>query len=269
MVYQHLLVQTTDGITTITINRPDALNVLTHVTRKELEHAFSTARNDAAVRVVVLTGAGEKAFVAGGDIREIQSGMASGPAYARDQFARGGQQLITFIERLGKPVIAAVNGYALGGGFEIVQACHLAIAAETARFSHPEINIGFNPCWGGTQRLPRQVGRKPAMAMILTGEMIDAQEAYRIGVVNKVVPPQDLIPEVEKLARLLAAKSPVALEVCLEAVNHGCEMSLDDGLEYEATLFAIPVATGDAQEGTQAFLEKRKPVFKARERASS
>lgn len=267
MTYQHLLVQTADGITTITINRPDALNVLTQATRSELEHAFTTARNTAAVRVVVLTGAGEKAFVAGGDIREVQSGLAGGPAYARDQFARGGQQLITLIERLGKPVIAAVNGYALGGGFEIVQACHLAIAAETARFGHPEINIGFNPCWGGTQRLPRQVGRKPAMAIILTGEMIDAQEAYRIGVVNRVVPLKDLMGEAHKLARLLASKSPVALEVCLEAVHHGFEMSLDDGLEYEATLFAIPVATGDAQEGTQAFLEKRKPAFKARQRA--
>ncbi len=266
MAYEHLDVHTADGITTITINRPEALNVLTEATRRELEHAFVTARNDAAVRVVILTGAGEKAFIAGGDIREILSGLAPGAAYARDQFARGGQELITLIERLGKPVIAAVNGYALGGGFEIVQACHLAIAAETARFGHPEVNIGFNPCWGGTQRLPRQVGRKSAMAMILTGEMIDAQEAYRIGVVNRVVPSKELIPEAQKLAQLLATKSPVALEVCLEAVNRGCEMSLDDGLDYEATLFAIPVATGDAQEGTQAFLEKRKPVFKARER---
>lgn len=266
MAYEHLHVHTADGITTITINRPEALNVLTQAGRRELEHALITARDDAAVRVVILTGTGEKAFMAGGDIREILSGLAQGPAFARDQFARGGQQLMTLIERLGKPVIAAVNGYALGGGFEIVQACHVAIAAETARFGHPEINIGFNPCWGGTQRLPRQVGRKPAMAMILTGEMIDAQEAYRIGVVNRVVPLKDLMAEADKLARILATKSPVALEVCLEAVNHGCEMSLDDGLEYEATLFAIPVATGDAQEGTEAFLEKRKPIFKARER---
>lgn len=268
MAYEHLHVQTTDAITTITINRPQALNVLTPHTQQELHQALRTARNDPGVRVLILTGAGEKAFIAGGDIREIQAGLAHGVASARNQFARGGQHLITLIERLGKPVIAAVNGFALGGGCEITQACHLAIAAETARFGQPEINIGFNPCWGGTQRLPRQVGRKHAMAMILTGEMIDAQEAYRIGLVNKVVPLKDLIPEAEKLARLLATKSSVVLELCLEAVTNGCEMSLDDGLEYEATLFAMAVATGDAQEGTQAFLEKRTPVFKAHGRAS-
>jgi len=168
---------------------------------------------------------------------------------------------MTLIERLGKPVIAAVNGYALGGGSEILQACHLAVAAETAKFGQPEINLGFNPCWGGTQRLPRQVGRKHAMALILTGEMIDAQEAYRIGLVNTVVPLKDLMVEAEKLARLLASKSPTALQLCVEAVNRGCEMPLDDGLEYETTLFAMAVASGDAQEGTQAFLEKRKPIW--------
>ncbi|MFQ5847849.1 MAG: enoyl-CoA hydratase/isomerase family protein [Candidatus Methylomirabilales bacterium] len=264
MAYEHLHVQTADGITSITINRPEALNVLTAATRQELQQAFLTARNDPAVRVVILTGSGEKAFIAGGDIREIQAGLAEGAATARDRFARGGQQLISLIERLGKPVIAAVNGYALGGGCEIVQACHLALASETAKFGQPEINIGFNPCWGGTQRLPRQVGRKHAMAMILTGEMIDAHEAYRIGLVNKIVPANDLMAEAEKLARLLAGKAPVVLELCLEAVTHGLEMSLSDGLEYEATLFAIAVATGDAQEGTRAFLEKRTPVFKGR-----
>jgi enoyl-CoA hydratase len=261
MAYEHLLVATADGVTTITINRPQALNVLTAVTMQELEQAFLGARDDPAVRVVILTGSGEKAFVAGGDIREAQASLAGGAVSAREQFASRGQRLMFLIERLGKPVIAAVNGYALGGGSEIVQACHLALAAETAKFGQPEINLGFNPCWGGTQRLPRQVGRKHAMALILTGEMIDAQEAYRIGLVNTVVPLKDLMAEAAKLARLLASKSPTALQLCLEAVNRGCEMALDDGLEYEAALFAMAVASGDAQEGTRAFLEKRKPIW--------
>ncbi|MEE9221602.1 MAG: enoyl-CoA hydratase-related protein, partial [candidate division NC10 bacterium] len=192
------------------------------------------------------------------------AGLAEGAASARDQVARKGQKLVTLIERLGKPVIAAVNGFALGGGSEIVQACHLAIAADTAKFGQPEINIGFNPCWGATQRLSRQVGRKHAMALILTGEMIDAQDAYRIGLVNKVVPSNELMPEAEKLARLLLTKSPTVLQLCLEAVIHGVEMPLADGLEHEGSLFAMVVATGDAREGTQAFIDKRKPVFKGR-----
>ena len=264
MAYEHLQVQTSEGITTITINRPQALNVLAAATMQELEQAFLGARDDPAVGVVILTGAGEKAFIAGGDIREVLAGLAEGAASARDQFARKGQKLVTLIERLGKPVIAAVNGFALGGGSEIVQACHLAIAADTAKFGQPEINIGFNPCWGATQRLPRQVGRKHAMALILTGEMIDAQDAYRIGLVNKVVPSNELMPEAEKLARLLLTKSPTVLQLCLEAVIHGVEMPLADGLEHEGSLFAMVVATGDALEGTQAFIDKRKPVFKGR-----
>ena len=264
MAYEHLQVQTTDGLTTITINRPQALNVLNAATMQELRQAFLMARDDPAVGVVILTGAGEKAFIAGADLREVLPGLKEGATAARDLFARNGQDLVTLIERLGKPVIAAVNGFALGGGSEIVQACHLAIAAETAKLGQPEINIGFNPCWGATQRLPRQVGRKHAIALMLTGEMIDAHEAYRIGLVNKVVPLKDLIPEAEKLARLLLTKSPTVLQLCLEAVVHGIEMPLTDGLEYEATLFSLAVATGDAEEGTRAFLEKRKPVFKNR-----
>jgi enoyl-CoA hydratase len=261
MAYQHLNVHTADGITTIAINRPQALNVLTAATVQELEQAFLAARQDSAVKVVILTGAGEKAFVAGADLREVLPGLTEGADAARERFANRGQRLITLIERLGKPVIAAVNGFALGGGCELVEACHLAIAAENAQFGQPEINIGFNPCWGGTQRLPRHIGRKATMALILTGERIDAREAHRIGLVNKVVPPQDLMAEAEKLARLLASKSPAVLRLCLEAVTHGAEMALDDGLEYEASLFAMCVASGDAQEGTQAFLEKRGAVW--------
>lgn len=261
MAYEHLQVQSLDGITTITINRPQALNVLTAATMEELERALLAARHDPAVGVVILTGAGEKAFIAGADLREVVAGLAEGAVSAREQFAHRGQRLVTLIERLGKPVVAAVNGFALGGGAEIVQACHLAIAADTTKLGQPEINIGFNPCWGATQRLPRHIGRKHAMAQILTGEMIDAHEAYRIGLVNKVVPLKDLMSEAEKLARLLLTKSPTALRLCLEAVVHGCEMSLSDGLEYETSLFAMAVACGDALEGTQAFLEKRKPAW--------
>jgi len=261
MAYEHLIVQTADGIMTITINRPQALNVLTAATVRELEQALLAAGQEPAVKVLILTGAGEKAFVAGGDLREVLAGITAGATVARDQFACRGQRVITLIERLGKPVIAAVNGFALGGGCEIVQACHLAIASETAKFGQPEINLGFNPCWGGTQRLPRQIGRKHAMALILTGEMITAQEAYRIGLVNSVVPPKDLMTETEKLARLVASKSPTVLQLCLEAVTHGCEMAVGEALAYEASLFAIAVASGEAQEGTQAFLDKRKAVW--------
>lgn len=262
MAYEHVQVKTAEGITTLTINRPQALNVLTAATMQELERALLTARDDPAVKVVILTAAGEKAFVAGADLREVHAGLKEGVAPAREQFARRGQRLITLIERLGKPVIAAVNGFALGGGCEIVQACHLALAAENAKFGQPEINIGFNPCWGGTQRLPRQIGRKDTMALILTGEMIDAHEAHRIGLVNKVVPLNELITEAETLARLLCSKAPAVLRLCLEAVIHGVEMPLTDGLEHEANLFAMAVASGDAVEGTLAFLEKRKPAFK-------
>lgn len=264
MNYQHILYETSDGVATITVNRPQALNVLTYAGLDELEHAFLTARDDDAVRVVILTGAGEKAFIAGADIREIQATLAQGSHVSRDRFARRPQRLLTLIERLGKPVIAAVNGYALGGGCEIVQVCHLAIAAESARFGHPEINLGFNPCWGGSQHLPRQVGRKRAMELILTGEMIDAREAYRIGLVNKVVPSGELMAEVEKVARRIATKSPIALRLCLEAMIHGVEMPLPDGLRYEATLFGMAATTEDAVEGTRAFLEKRKPAFKGK-----
>lgn len=264
MTYQHLLYRTDDGIATITVNRPQAMNILTYATLDELEHAFLAARDDETIRVVILTGVGEKAFIAGADIREIHATLEQGSQVSRDRFARRGQRLVTLIERLGKPVIAAVNGYALGGGCEIVQACHLAIAAETARFGQPEINLGFNPCWGGSQRLPRQVGWKQAMELILTGEMIDAQEAYRIGLVNTVVPSGELMAEAEKVARRIATKSPVALRLCLEAMIHGVEMPLTDGLRYEAALFAMAATTEDVLEGTKAFLEKRKPTFKGR-----
>src|SRR5574341_2271187 len=235
MSYQHIVVDTRERITALTINRPP-LNLLNRLALDELERALHAAGDDPEVAVIILTGSGEKAFVAGADITEIQASVSEGPLRAREGFARRGQRLVTTIERLGKPVIAAVNGYALGGGCEIVEAAHLAIASENARFGQPEVNLGFNPCWGGTQRLPRLVGKKRALFMQLTGEMIDAQEALRIGLVNSVVPLAELLPTAERLATLIAAKSPAAVRLILDAVNHGSEMALDEALGYEADL---------------------------------
>ena len=263
MAYQHVLYQTGDGIASITVNRPP-LNVLNQQAMDELEQALISAGNDPAVRAVILTGAGEKAFMAGADITEIRDMVSKGPLHAREAFARRGQRLVTSVERLGKPVIAAVNGYALGGGCEIVEAAHLAIASEHARFGQPEITLGFNPCWGGTVRLPHLVGRKRSLLLQLTGEMIDAQDAYRIGLVNQVVPSADLLATAERLARSIAEKSPVAVRLILEAATYGAEMTLDDALRYETDLFGLACSTEEIQEGITAFLEKRRPSFKGR-----
>jgi enoyl-CoA hydratase len=261
MTYQHILYDVKEAVARMTMNRPP-LNVLNQQTMDELEQALLSARDDPEVRVVILTGAGEKAFIAGADIAEIQAIVSKGPMNGREAFARRGQRLVTTIERLGKPVIAAVNGYALGGGCEIVEAAHLAIAAENAKFGQPEVNLGFNPCWGGTQRLPQLVGKKRALLMQFTGQMIDAPEALRIGLVNEVVPSGDLLPTAERLAKSIAEKSPMAIRLILDAVNHGPEMALDDALRYEADLFGLACSTEDIQEGLKAFLEKRKPSFK-------
>jgi len=261
MTYKHILYEKREKIASLTVNRPP-LNVLNMLTLDELEQALLAAGDDPEVAVVILTGSGEKAFVAGADIAEIQAAVSEGPLKAREAFARRGQRLVTAIERLGKPLIAAVNGYALGGGCEIVEATHLAIASENARFGQPEVNLGFNPCWGGTQRLPKLVGKKRALLMQLSGEMIDAQEALRIGLVNKVVPPSELIPAAQRLAKSIADKSAVAIRLILEAVNHGSEMALDEALRYEADLFGLACSTEDIHEGIKAFLEKRKPSFK-------
>jgi enoyl-CoA hydratase len=261
MTYQHILYEKREKIASLTVNRPP-LNVLKALTLDELERALLAARDDPEVAVVIMTGSGEKAFVAGADIAEIQAIVSRGPLNAREEFARRGQRLVTTIERLGKPVIAAVNGYALGAGCEFVEAAHLVIASENARFGQPEVNLGFNPCWGGTQRLPRLVGKKRALLMQLTGEMIEAQEALRIGLVNKVVPPAELLPTAERLAKLIADKSPATVRLILDAVNHGSEMALDEALGYEADLFGLACSTDDIREGITAFLEKRTPSFK-------
>jgi enoyl-CoA hydratase len=262
MEYTGIIYEKAEGVAKITINRTEVMNALNAATVKELIHALNEAKNDNTVHVVILTGSGEKAFIAGADISEIKASFEKGPMAARDEFALPGQGLVTTIERLGKPVIAAVNGYALGGGSEIIQACHLALASENARIGQPEINLAFNPCWGGTARLPRQVGRKKALEMILTGDMIDANEAHRIGLVNAVVPLAELLPTAEELAKKVAAKSAVAVRLCLDAVLQGLEMSQTEALIKEANLFGLAADTDDSTEGVAAFLEKRKPVFK-------
>jgi len=263
MAYREIVYQTQRGYASIIVNRPP-LNVLTQEAMDELEQALRSASEDVGVGAVILTGAGEKAFMAGADIAEINAIVSKGALHAREVFALRGQRLVTAIERLGKPVIAAVNGYALGGGCEIVEAAHLAIAADHARFGQPEINLGFNPCWGGTIRLRDQVGRKRALFMQLTGQMIDAQEAWRIGLVNQVVPLSDLLPTAERLASSIAEKSRIATRLILEAVVHGASLPPDDALRYEADLFGLACATDDIKEGITAFLEKRKPSFSGR-----
>jgi len=261
MDYANIIYEKANGIAKIIINRPQVMNALNAETVKELSHALNEAKNDVSVRAVIMTGSGEKAFIAGADISEIKASFKKGPMAAREEFSLPGQGLATTIERLGKPVIAAVNGYALGGGSEIIQACHMAIAAETAHIGQPEINLAFNPCWGGTVRLPRQVGKKKALEMILTGEMVDAHEAHRIGLVNAVVPLSELMQTAEKMARKVAEKSSEAVRLCLDSVLQGLEMPQREALSKEANLLGLLADTEDAMEGVTAFLEKRKPEF--------
>jgi enoyl-CoA hydratase len=261
MNYSNIFYEQADGIATITINRPKVMNALNLETFQELASAFSAVKNDDAVRVVIMTGSGEKAFIAGFDINEIKNIFEKGPVAAREDFSVAAQRFVSGIEALGKPVIAAVNGYALGAGSEITQACHLVIASENARFGQPEINLSFNPCAGGTVRLPRQVGRKKALEMILTGDMIDAQEAHRIGLVNSVVPPAELMKTAEALAKKIIEKSGVAVRLCMDSVLQGLEMSKTEALINEANVLGLCATTADAMEGVKAFLEKRKPVF--------
>lgn len=258
MTYETVLVEKRGRIAFITINRPDKLNALNAKAKHELNDLFKEIQSDPDVDVVVLTGAGEKAFVAGTDIRELtQLNESSGRA-----FSEGGQAVLNLIENLGKPVIAAVNGYALGGGTELALACHIRIASENAKFGQPEVNLGIIPGYGGTQRLARLVGKGRALEIILTGDQIDAQEALRIGLVNKVVPLAELLKTAEAIGQKIVSKGQVAVRYVLKAVNATQELSLADGQSLEAELFGRCCASGDFTEGTTAFLEKRKPEFK-------
>lgn len=255
-----LLVEIKESIATVTVNRPSAMNAMTQITLQELDVVVQQLSTSAEVRAVIITGAGEKAFIAGGDIAMLRK---LGPVEARE-LALLAQGICNAIEQSPKPFIAAINGYALGGGCELAMSCDIRIAAEHARFGQPEINIGTLPGFGGSQRLPRLVGKGRALEMILTGDMIDAQEAWRIGLVNKVVPQAELMNSARSLATKLASKSQMALKLCKEVVTNGLEMDLQRACSYEADLFALSFATADQQEGMTAFLEKRAPVFTGR-----
>jgi enoyl-CoA hydratase/carnithine racemase len=258
--YDNLLYETTGKLAWITVNNPDKLNALDRKTVEEIAAAASRAEEDADVAVIVLTGAGEKAFVAGADIKEMAS---LNPAEAQ-AFSRFLQNSLGRLERSTKPVIAAVNGFALGGGCELALACHVRIAADNARFGQPEVNLGLIPGAGGTQRLQRVVGRGRALDLILSGDMIDAAEAHRIGLANQVVPAAELRAAVEAYAKKLCAKSPLALARCIEAVISGGETSQQEALVLESGLFGLCFATEDMREGTTAFLDKRKADFPGR-----
>ena len=249
-----------DGVATVTITRPKVLNALNGATVGELLTVFRDLSETAAVRAVLLTGAGDRAFIAGADITELAQMT---PTVARE-VAQRGQALCDLVSGLGKPVIAAINGFALGGGCELAMACTLRIAADTAKIGQPEINLGIIPGFGGTQRLPRLVGPGPALEILLTGDPIAAEDAQRLGLVNRVVPSARLMDEARALAASLAAKPPVAVRYILDAVRMGMQMSLADACDYEASLFGLVAATEDRQEGTRAFLEKRPPAFKGR-----
>lgn len=253
-----LLFELTDRIARVTVNRPDKLNALNAIVIAELGDAVTRIETDSAVRGVLVTGAGSKSFVAGADINELtEQGTQGGRTRALV-----GHQVFRRLERCGKPVVAAVNGFALGGGCELAMACHLRVASETARFGQPEVKLGIAPGYGGTVRLPRLVGRARALELLLTGEMIDAQEALRIGLVNRVVPAERLLTEAEALLRAILANGPLAVRACLEAVDAGLNMSLDEALLVEANYFGLLSDTDDMREGVRAFLEKRKPLFK-------
>ncbi|MEI6668616.1 MAG: enoyl-CoA hydratase-related protein [Acidobacteriota bacterium] len=260
MTYEYVVLERDGGVAIVTLNRPSVLNALNMATLRELDRVMRELQDDDAVRAVVVTGAGEKAFVAGADIKELaELTPVAGKAYAE-----AGQRIFDRIEHLGKPVIAAVNGYALGGGCELAMACTIRLASETAKFGQPEVKLGVIPGFAGTQRLPRLVGKGRAMELILTGATIDAAEAYRIGLVNRVVPASALMAEARALAQALAASAPVAIRHGMEAIHCGLDMSVADGSVLEATLFGLVASTDDMREGTKAFVEKRKASFTGR-----
>ncbi len=260
MAYENLLYETRDGLAFITINRPNVLNALNRKTMEELNDAAGEAIADSEVRVVILTGAGEKSFVAGADINELAE---QSPVTGRD-YGLFGQSVLNKIENAPKPFIAAINGFAFGGGCELAMACHIRIASERAKLGQPEVKLGLIPGYGGTQRLARLVGEGRAMQLNLTGEPISAEEAFRIGLVNEVVPPGDLMQEAEALANKIKANAPLAVRFAMEAIHHGLQGTLDEGLYLEATLFSLCCTTEDMKEGTKAFLEKRAPNFQGK-----
>lgn len=260
MSYQTLLLEIRDGIGFLTINRPDKLNALNDTVVAELHEAAKALKANPEVRGVILTGSGPKAFVAGADIGDLaRQGVLDG----RDR-ALTGQAMLRALETMGKPVLAAVNGFALGGGCELAMACHIRIASENARFGQPEVNLGITPGYGGTQRLPRIVGKGNALHMLLTGEHVNAQDALRMGLVSKVVPQDQLMAEAEKTMKTIIGKGPIALALTIDAVDRGLEMTLEEGLRLEADAFGLVASTKDMKEGLTAFLEKRPAKFEGK-----
>src|SRR5687767_9167439 len=260
MPFDNLLLERDDAVALVTINRPQVLNALNLATLDELRRVILDLKKDPSVRAIILTGSGDKAFVAGADVNEL---AVQTPIAGREH-ALAGQHVLDLLENLGKPVIAAINGYALGGGCELALACTLRVAAESARIGQPEITLGIIPGYGGTQRLARLVGKGVALELLLTGKHITAAEALQIGLVNRVVPAANLLSDAKALAAELAGKAPIAVQYIIEAVNRGLEVSFDKGQFLEATLFGLVASTDDMREGTKAFLDKRKPDFKGR-----
>lgn len=260
MDYENLLYETRERITTLTINRPNLLNALSYGTLEEIRDALIRTKKDPETKVVLITGKGEKAFIAGADLKEL----ALLDPISGKEIARKGQDLFLFMENLGKPTIAVVNGVTLGGGLELALACTMRLASSNARFGLPEVGLGIIPGYGGTQRHSRLVGKGRAMEMILSAEPIDAQEAYRIGLVNKIFSRESLLEDAWKFAQRFVQKGAIALRLAMEAIHQGLDLPLERGLELESSLAGLSWATEDAKEGTRAFLEKRKPVFKDR-----
>jgi enoyl-CoA hydratase len=260
MNYNNILFEIKNHIAVVTINRPDKLNALNGQTIDELEDVFHSVKNDPDVFVVVVTGSGEKAFVAGADISELNKLNV----LSAKEFSEKGNKVFRMIEALDKPVIASVNGFALGGGCELALACHIRLASENAKFGQPEVNLGIIPGYGGTQRLARVINSARALEMILTGDMVSAEEAFRIGLVNKIFAQTELLNKTLEIAEKIAAKGQQAIRLALKAVKATDNISLTEGLSYEASLFALVCGTEDFKEGTAAFLEKRKPQFKHR-----
>lgn len=260
MTFSNLLFETKNSIAYVTLNRPKVLNALNMATLEELRTVFHEIKKDTSIRVAILTGTGEKAFVAGADIAEL----ATQDAIRGKEYTHRGQSVLNLIENLGKPVIACINGFALGGGCEIAMACTIRVASDNAKLGQPEVKLGIIPGLGGSQRLPRLVGKGIAMQLVLAGEMITAQEAHRIGLVNEVTAPADLIPRAEAIAQKIIANAPLAVQYAMEAVNKGMETSIAEGLFIEAALFGVCCASEDKNEGTKAFLEKRPAQFKGK-----
>ena len=260
MAYENLLVEKRDGIAFITFNRPKVLNALNRKTVEELQDALLNARDDASVRILILTGAGEKSFVAGADIGEL----AQRTAVDGKDFSLFGQGVFHLLETLGKPSICAINGFALGGGCELALSCSIRIASKTAKLGQPEVKLGIIPGYGGSQRLPRLVGRGRALELLLSGEPVSAAEAHRIGLVNEITAPVELVPRAEAIAQKIIANAPLGVKYTMEAIERGVEMPQEEGLFLEATLFGLACATEDMREGTKAFLEKRPPQFRGK-----